>query len=261
MSAADRALLVSAAEAAGAVARRMQARPLRQWDKPGQGPVSEADLAVNEALKSALLPARPGYGWLSEEDPESIGGAERLSAERVFLVDPIDGTRAYIAGEAAYAISVAVAERGRVIAAAVHLPARGETYAAHAGGGAWLGEAPLAHSGRAKAAGAEVLMAKTFLAPEHWPGGPPQLVRRFRSSLAWRLCLVAAGAFDAVLTFRAAWEWDIAAGCLIAEEAGCRVTDDAGRPLAFNAAPPKAPGMVAAPPRLHAELMALRNPA
>ncbi|GMG81797.1 3'(2'),5'-bisphosphate nucleotidase CysQ [Paralimibaculum aggregatum] len=253
--AADRALLVAAAEEAGRIARRMQGGALRQWDKPGaQGPVSEADLAVNAALKARLRPARPEYGWLSEEEPDDRGGAARL-----FVVDPIDGTRAFLAGEPGFSISVAVVEGDRVVAGAVHLPMRRETYAAHLGGGAALGGQVLAMRDGGRPEGAEALVARPNMAPEHWPGGVPGLVRRMRSSLAWRLCLVAAGRFDVTLTFRPAWEWDIAAGSLIAAEAGCRVTDSQGAPLAFNGAPPRVPGMIVAGPALHAALMTHRR--
>lgn len=256
----DRALLVAAAEAGGALALEHFRRPVRAWDKAGgQGPVSDADLAVNRLLAERLRDLRPGYGWLSEEDPDD---ASRLGAERIFVVDPIDGTRAFLAQEPGFAVALAVVERGRVIAGAVCLPARGETYSAHLGGGAVLTRdgAPqtLAVSVRDSPAGARVLANRSQLGPEHWPGGVPRLERAHRPSLAWRLCLVAAGRYDATLTFRPAWEWDVAAGALIVEEAGGRVTDGDGRPLAFNTESARAPGLLVAPRGLHARLSALR---
>ena len=256
---ADRAQLVAAAEEGGRVALSYHGRPVRSWDKPGAlGPVSEADLAVNAALEARLRPLRPDYGWLSEEDADDPG---RLSAERVFVVDPIDGTRAFLAGGAGFSVALAVVERGRVTAAAVHLPAHGETYAAHLGGGATLDGRPIAPSPRQDPDGADALITKGMLAAQHWPGGTPGLRHHFRSSLAWRLCLVAAGRFDATLTFRPAWEWDIAAGALIAAEAGCAVSDGAGGPLGFNLPSARLEaGVVVAPPALHARLIALRRP-
>jgi myo-inositol-1(or 4)-monophosphatase len=93
------------------------------------------------------------------------------------------------------------------------------------------------------------------MAPELWPGGVPEVKRSFRASLAYRLCLVAEGRFDGMLTLRDAWEWDIAAGALICERAGAMVTDRLGAPLLFNAAPPQAAGVVVAAPGLHGALM------
>lgn len=255
-AAADRDLLVAAAEAAGKVALSHFGADLAVSEKPDDaGPVTEADLATDRCLADALRTARPDYGWLSEE---SVDGPERLSARRTFVVDPIDGTRAFIAGEKAWGVSIAVVDEGRPIAGVVHLPARGETYAAALGGGAALDGRRIATSRRTDLKGASLLAARPQLAPEFWQGGPPPVERTFRSSLAWRLCLAASGRFDAMLTLRETWEWDIAAGCLIAAEAGAIVTDGQGATLRFNRAPPRAPGVIVAPPSLHRDLLSHR---
>ncbi|MEL6766364.1 MAG: 3'(2'),5'-bisphosphate nucleotidase CysQ [Pseudomonadota bacterium] len=255
--AADRALLVAAAEAAGDIALEGFGRQLAIEEKAdGQGPVTEIDLAVDAALRETLCAARPGYGWLSEETAD---GPARLSAERVFIVDPIDGTRAFIDGQKGWAVAVAVVEAGRATAAAVHLPARGETYAAALGWGATLGGTALAPApAPADLRDAEVLAARPSFEAKHWPGGVPEVRRSFRSSLAWRLCLVAGGRFDGMLTIRPSWEWDIAAGSLIAAEAGRAVTDASGAALVFNTPGSRTPGIMAADPRLHAHLLAAR---
>ncbi|MEM9784433.1 MAG: inositol monophosphatase family protein, partial [Pseudomonadota bacterium] len=209
---ADRDLLVAAGAEAGALAlghaERGKRGELGIDEKPGgQGPVTEADLAVDAHLKDALGSARPSYGWLSEESDD---GPERLSAERVFIVDPIDGTRAFIAGEKGWAVALAVVAQGRVTAAAVVLPARGEVYAAALGAGATKNGAAIAGSGRRVLQGARVLAARPTFAAEHWPGGVPDIDRSFRPSLAWRMCLAASGRFDAMATIRPCWEWDVA---------------------------------------------------
>ncbi|MEL6576960.1 MAG: 3'(2'),5'-bisphosphate nucleotidase CysQ [Pseudomonadota bacterium] len=255
--AADRALLVSAAEAAGEIALEGFGRQLAIEEKAdGQGPVTEIDLAVDAALRETLTGARPGYGWLSEETAD---GPARLSAERLFIVDPIDGTRAFIDGQKGWAVAVAVVEAGRVTAAAVHLPARGETYAAALGHGATLDGAAISpQPAPMDLRAAEVLAARPSFDAKHWPGGVPDVRRSFRSSLAWRLCLVAGGRFDGMLTIRPSWEWDIAAGSLIAAEAGRSVSDAAGAELVFNTPGTRTPGIMAADPRLHAHLVAAR---
>jgi myo-inositol-1(or 4)-monophosphatase len=249
----DLALLLGAAEAAGVIALRHFGRAPEVWDKAGgAGPVSAADLEVDHMLREELTAARPGYGWLSEETTD---GPERLAAERVFVVDPIDGTRAFLNGETGWAVSLAVVERGRAVAGVVHLPKLGRTYAAEAGGGATLDGAAIRASARTALEGASVLSNAASLAPEHWPGGVPPVRRHFRPSLAHRLCLTAAGRFDAMLVLRDAWEWDLAAGDLIAREAGGRATTRTGEPARYNNSRPLVTGIVVAGPALHAELI------
>ncbi|MFN0115049.1 MAG: 3'(2'),5'-bisphosphate nucleotidase CysQ [Paracoccaceae bacterium] len=241
----DLALLTRAAFAAGAEAMRWFRGSFTVRDKGGaEGPVTEADIAVNDLLAGLLRAARPDYGWLSEETPDDPA---RLSCERVFILDPIDGTRAFIEGHAGFAHSLAVAEGGRVTAGVVFLPARNILYAAEAEGVATRDGVPIRPSARDGPEGATLLATKSILAPEHWRDGrAPEVSRHFRPSLASRLCLVADGGFDAMLTLRPAWEWDIAAGSLIAERAGVRVTDRRGGALRFNTPGARADGVLAA---------------
>jgi myo-inositol-1(or 4)-monophosphatase len=255
---ADTELLLAAAAAAGEIACRHFRTAIEVIDKPGDlGPVTAADLEIDGMLRAMLCEARPDYGWLSEESDE---GAARLGATRVFVVDPIDGTRSFIAGEPGFAVALAVVERGRPVSAVVHLPARGQTYSATVGQGAFRDGRAIAVSREHRVEKATLLTARKQMLPEHWPGGPPPMERHFRSSLAWRMCLVAEGRFDAMLTFRRAFEWDIAAGALIAAEAGGRVTDGLGGELRFNSAQAAQEGVIAAPAALHRRIMAYRLP-
>ena len=251
----DLALLIEAARIGGEVALGFWGASPAAWEKDGGlGPVSEADISVDRVLFEVLLSARPAYGWLSEETEEDRA---RLSAERLFIVDPIDGTRGFLEGAPTWAVSIAVACRGRIEAAVVALPARQRIYSAVRGGGALCDGNPLAASRRSRITGARVLAPRAALAPEIWGDtGPPPVARHFRPSLAYRLCLVAEGRFDAMMTFRDCWEWDIAAGSLIASEAGAKVSDRRGAPLSFNTAAAATPGIVAAPPALHGSLLA-----
>ncbi len=250
----DLRLLIEAAREAGAIARRYWRQQPKAWDKAeGAGPVTEADLAVDARLREVLTAARPAYGWLSEESEDEPA---RLDAARCFILDPIDGTRAFIEGQEGFSHALAVVEGERVIAGVVYLPVSDTLYAAVAGG-------PATRNGRAIAPsaveldGARVLTAKSSLAPTFWRGGEAPAIRReFRPSLAWRLCLVAEGRFDAVLSLRGAWEWDLAAGALIAERAGCTVTDMHGAPMRFNRQTPVIDGLLIAAPALHEKLLA-----
>lgn len=253
MPARDLALLTTAALEAGKLARRYWCRDPRTWEKPGhQGPVSEADLAIDRMLRQMLTAARPGYGWLSEETEDDPA---RLGAERVFIVDPIDGTRTFLEGDRSFAHALAVAEAGRVVAAVVFLPLRDKLYSAIRGGGAYLNGAALRTSSRSALDGASVLAPRPALDPGHWAGPVPYLHRALRASLAYRLCLVAEGRYDAALALRDSWDWDTAAGSLILEEAGARISDRLGDPLAFNTPVPLSRGIVAGAPLLHAEIL------
>jgi myo-inositol-1(or 4)-monophosphatase len=247
----DLSLLTEAAAEAGRIAMRYWQADPQVWEKPGLGPVTEADLAVNEMLLARLCGARPGYGWLSEE---SADDGSRQDAEHLFIIDPIDGTRAFIAGERHFAVSLAIAHRGQVTAAVVHLPALDQTYTAHAGGPALCNGVAIQASTCGEAARARVLASKPALAPEHWHQ-VPAFDRHFRASIAYRLALVADGSFDGMLSFRPSWEWDIAAGHLIAERAGAVVSDGRGLPIGYNSDAARANGIIAAAPGLHAYLV------
>lgn len=248
----DLDLLIRAARVAGDIACRF-APDCTAWDKPqGAGPVTEADLAVNDALRDLLRGARPNYGWLSEEDTDT---AARQNAHRVFVLDPIDGTRAFMGGLDTWGHSLAVVEDGAVIAGVVFMPKLDQLYSAAIGQGANCNGRAMHISQTATLPTAHVIAAKPVFDAKHWVDGPPQMRRSHRPSLAYRLCLVAEGAFDAVLTFRNSWEWDIAAGSLILSEAGATVTDRLGAPLTFNAPHPQSRGLVSANPDLHRALM------
>lgn len=244
----DLALLLRAAERAAETATSFIGGPLGTRDKgDGQGPVTAADIAVNNVLEDILRSARPSYGWLSEEsDHDPL----RLASPATFIVDPIDGTRSFIDGSDTWAHSLAVAENGQITAAVVFLPMRDKLYEAEFGTGARLNGRPIAPTARAEIAGAEVLATKPNIDPKHWPGGTPDFRRSHRPSLAYRMCLVADGSFDAMLTFRDAWEWDVAAGALILAEAGARVSDRAGGALRFNTERAMTDGIVAGGPRI-----------
>ena len=255
MLASDLDLLIDASRTAGEIALGFFKRDPKVWDKGVNDPVSEADLAVDAHLKEVLQAARPNYGWLSEETPDT---EDRLSRDRVFVIDPIDGTRAFIDGQETWAHSIAVVERGIVVAGVVFLPARDRLYAAALGEGATRDGAAISVSARDDPAGATVLSNKAGFDAKYWSVPPDDMTRKFRPSLAYRLAAAGEGRFDAMLTFRDAWEWDIAAGALIAAEAGATVTARAGGPLVFNAAHPKTRGVIVAPPGLHKALLARR---
>lgn len=249
----DLDLLREAALAAGKIAERHFKNGPETWDKgQGLGPVTEADLEIDRMLKAELTSARPDYGWLSEESEDN---SDRQNAEFVFIVDPIDGTRSFINGHTTFAHSLAIAKNGRTVAAVVYLPMRDELFEAGTDQASKLNGQNISHSAREQLAGASVLAAKPMMVADKWPGGVPPVDVHFRSSLAFRMCLIAQGRFDAMLTLRDSWEWDIAAGDLICRQAGVHVTDRNDQPLVFNNLHPQTAGVVAAPQEIHRGLV------
>ena len=243
----DIALLCEAAQAGGRLALDRRARGLTVERKAGGSPVTDGDLAVDALLRHDLLAARPDYGWLSEETPDDDA---RLAMARVFIVDPIDGTTAYVKGKPWFAVSLAVVEHGVPIAGVVFAPALDELYTASSGAGASCnGEA-------IHASAATTLEDCAMLAPvgcfeaRRWAEPWPSMQVGQRNALAYRMALVAAGRFDAALSLGWKNDWDIAAGDLIAREAGAASCDQNGRPLRFNGPRARNAGLICAAPAL-----------
>jgi len=219
------------------------ATQVRRWEKePGQ-PVCEADLAVDAMLREELARIVPDAAWLSEETKDD--GA-RLDSGRLWVVDPIDGTRDYLAGRPGWAVSVALVEEGAPVIGILAAPARNELWVARAGQGARRNGSPLTASRRIDLPGARV-------PAEALPHADADLVMVAKpNSIALRMAMVAADEADLIATLRWGNEWDIAAAALIAQEAGAAVTDALGRPLLFNRPDPVAFGVLCSAPGIHA---------
>ena len=225
--AADLALISGAAAEAGRIALRYFGKEPEVWMKLGQSPVSEADYAVDRFLRDALTAARPDYGWLSEETADDPA---RLAARRTFVVDPIDGTRAFLAGRRTWCVSIAVVEEGRSLAGVLDCPARGEIYAATLGLGSTKDGRPLrvaAPAGPLRIAGPKELVSRFE------KGGPRLDPVSYIPSLAYRLAMVADGSLDATFVKPNSHDWDLAAADLILSEAGGMVLDERGRRPAY----------------------------
>ena len=253
MTASDLDLIQAAAVAAGELALRLKREGnVQTWSKPGGSPVTSADLAVDHQLQDQLKAARPDYGWLSEETADD---QSRLSAGRVFVVDPIDGTIAFIKGRPSWSVSIAVVEHGQPVAGVLHVPEMGETYVAAVGAGARLNGEPIHASDRTALDGCAMLADAPTLHHPGWPEPWPPMRIETRSSVAYRMALAAAGAFDAVVALSSKCDWDLAAADLIGREAGALATDHLGRGFAYNQASVRKPSLVCAPPALHALIL------
>lgn len=212
----------------------------RTWAKSGGSPVTEADIGVDTFLRIRLSELLPEAAWLSEE---TVDDAQRLSHRYVWVVDPIDGTRAFMQGSPDWAVCVALLDQGAPILGIVHAPACNATYRALAGGGATLNGETVRASSAGSLAGARIAGPKPML----------DALAQFESfeavgripSLALRLTRIADGTIDAGLISPDARDWDLAAADLVLSEAGGRLTDSEGRPVVYNREVP-VHGMLAA---------------
>ena len=253
----DLTLLVEAARAAGEIALERRRAGLDVQSKAGGSPVTDGDLAVNAFLDEHLKAARPDYGWLSEE---SLDDPDRLTRDRVFVVDPIDGTVAYIKNRPWWSVAIAVVENGQPIAAVVHAPTLNETFSATRGQGAHLNGYPIHASDADRLEDASMLADAALLERPIWEEPWPTMRLERRNSIAYRMALVGAGGFDAAISLGAKWDWDLAAGSLIATEGGARATDHGGRTLRFNRHVPQQASLVCAAPGLHPLIIARCRP-
>jgi len=248
----DFRLLKSAVEGAGKLAHSYFRQEVAVRRKKDGTEVSDADIAVNEALKETLLGGRPDYGWLSEESEDD---ATRLERRLVWMVDPIDGTNAFLRHIPEWTISAALVQEGKPVLGAVFNPATGEFFHAIRGRGAFLNGKPIKVTGRETLEGALFIASGGLFKKRIWKEPWPGVESRWVNSVAYRLALVAAGRADATVSLSAKCEWDLAAGVLIVEEAGGVVTDHHGHAFRFNLPIPRFPSLVAAPPGLHAKLI------
>lgn len=223
-----------------------QGQRLNAWEKAPGDPVSEADIALDRFLKDALMSARPDYGWLSEESDE-----EGREARRRFVVDPIDGTRAFVKGRSDFCVSLAVVEDGQPVAAALYAPVEDALYTAGTGQGATRGGEPITVSAAASIAGARLMGDAGRLVDLRDLGAETIHI----NSVALRLALTASGAADGLVAVRPKKDWDLAAGHLILSEAGGVITGHMGGALRYGRPGARQPAPVAAGPALHALLL------
>jgi myo-inositol-1(or 4)-monophosphatase len=246
----DLQLLEEAVRAGGAIALQYYQTDYKRWSKDCGSPVTEADLAVNGYLQETLTAARPDYGWLSEESADDDA---RLSKSHVFVIDPIDGTVAFLKGRPHFTICAAVVVAGRPSCGAIYNPASDELYAARLGAGATRNGVAIAPGTRNTIAGCAMLGDRTQLSR---PPFPPMHLQN-RNSVAYRIMLVADGSADASVSLTAKRDWDLAAADIILHEAGGRLTDARGAPLTYNRPSTLQPSLVAANPALHAAFLDL----
>lgn len=226
----DAALLTATVREAGALALSLFGTELKKWTKGASSPVSEADIATNDLIETRLRSATPDYGWLSEE---SADDEARLGKSLVWIVDPIDGTRGYLAGHEDWCVSVALVSGDVPVLAAVFAPVSDEFFFAMRGQGTTCNDLPIFAT-----AGTELDFPRM--------AGPKPLVQRLSpssdeitlypriGSLALRLCRVADGSLDAAFAGGQSRDWDLAAANLIVQQANGKMTDLSGDAITYN---------------------------
>jgi myo-inositol-1(or 4)-monophosphatase len=243
--------LSNAVREAGELALKTFRGTLKSWTKGKDSPVSEADIAVNDLLHARLNGA--DFGWLSEE---SADDPRRLEARRVWVVDPIDGTRAYIAGLPEWTVAAALVEDGRPVAAAVFAPVADELFTATAGGGAWCNARAITTTPGASLDGARFAGPRSYVERLHKAGAAVEPLPRI-ASLALRLTRVAQGGLDAAMATGNSHDWDLAAADLLVHEAGGLLTTFSGRSLLYNQAKTAHEPLIAAGRERHERLIGL----
>lgn len=243
--------IAAALDRAVAVLARFTSGDIESKRKAGGDPVTEADTAIDAVLKE-MLP-RPGEGWLSEETEDD---PSRLACSRVWIVDPLDGTREFIAGIPEWSVSVGLVEDARPVAGGIANPATGEIFLGALGAGVTLNGRPTRMSDRASLAGAEVLASRTEAARGEWRHHDGRFTVRPTGSVAYKLALVAAGLADATWTLKPRHEWDVAAGVALILAGGGRAATKGNTDPLFNQRKPLLPRLTAGPVALVEEIEA-----
>jgi myo-inositol-1(or 4)-monophosphatase len=250
----ERDVAVAAAHEAGAIIRKYYEGEIEVRDKGERGPVTAADLDANHAIHAAISTAFPTDGWLSEETADS---SERLTKRRVWVVDPLDGTKEFIQHIPEFCVCIALVQDGVPVVAVEYNPAAHRLYAATRGAGTTMNGEAVRVSTTARVADAVVLASRSEDKRGEWDPFKPHCKVTLTGSVAFKLAELARGQGDATFTLTPKNEWDICAGTLLVQEAGGTVTGLEGEPLVFNQPSPLRPGMIASNGVLHRGLLEL----
>jgi len=243
-------LIEDLAREAGEIALNFFRRDPQVWTKGDDSPVSEADLAVDAFLKKTLLANHPGFGWVSEE---SASAPDRIADGPIFVVDPIDGTRAFVQGTTNWSISIGVIENSRPIAGVLYCPALDELYRARRGEGAELNGEAITVSAAKSPHGAQTSGPRGLLNDKEFFDLSLDLQPHI-ASLAYRLAQVADGRQGFTLAKGNSHDWDLVAADLLVHEAGGRLTGIDGKELQYNEGILAHPALICAPAAFHADL-------
>ncbi len=245
-------ILRDAVSEASELAASMFKRGVDVWKKSDETPVTEADLAVNDLLQERLTMARPDYGWLSEETADD---ERRLGRQRTWVVDPIDGTRGFVRGTDQWSICAGLVENGVPIAGVIAQPLANRLFEASSGAGALVNGEPIHTLSSDRVEGCHIIMHDDLRRSKKWQSPWPELTVSMSTSMALRMCNVAAGQADATIAISGKSDWDLAAADILVHEAGGKVTGLTGSHLVYNQPNTRHHGVVAAGKKMHTVLL------
>jgi len=223
-------------------------------EKEHDSPVTEADVQANDNIRAVIRAAFPDDGWLSEETRDS---QDRLRRQRVWVVDPLDGTKEFIRRIPEFCVCIGLVDAGVPILGVSYNPVREELFAGEHGSGVTLNGAPVHVSDASDLATARVLVSRSETERGEWDAFRTELQLELTGSVAYKLALIAAGQGDATFSLTPKNEWDICAGAALIAAAGGRITDRHGKPLRFNQPDTRLPGIIACNAHLYAPIVAL----
>lgn len=245
---------IAAARAAGDIVRKWYAGDYTVRDKAHDSPVTEADVEANQCIQTAIHAAFPDDGWLSEETRDS---AERLAKSRVWIVDPLDGTKEFIHHIPEFCVCIGLVEDGVPVLGVEYNPVQEELFAGAQGAGVTLNGAAVRVSAQHDLAAARILTSRSETDRGEWAEFQSELRLELTGSVAYKLALIAAGVGDATFSLTPKNEWDVCAGAALITEAGGRITDRHGQPLRFNQRDTRLPGIIASNAGLYAPIIDL----
>jgi myo-inositol-1(or 4)-monophosphatase len=250
----DRA--IEAALAAGAIIRSFYSTSYKvdYKDQRRDSPVTIADRDANQKIHDILQAAFPQYGWLSEE---TVDSPERLSRQRVWLVDPLDGTKEFINKIPEFGVSIALTENRQPVVGVVYNPIHDQLFWAIRGQGTWCQEQRLQVTTTDQLSASTILASRSETKRGEWKSFLSKFQTRPTGSAAYKMALIARGDADATFTLTPKNEWDICAGVLLIEEAGGQVSHLDGRPVVFNQPKTLLQGLIASNRQLHDQLLQL----
>ncbi|HYC54836.1 MAG TPA: 3'(2'),5'-bisphosphate nucleotidase CysQ [Candidatus Binatia bacterium] len=234
---------IEAARAGGAIVRKYYKGEYAVHEKAPDNPLTIADTEADAAIKQTVLGAFADDGWLSEETADT---RDRLAKSRVWIVDPLDGTKEFTQHIPEFCVCVALVVDGVVQVGVSYNPAEDLLFAARRGAGTTLNGKPVRCTTQSDPGKAVVLASRSEDKRKEWDPYKPLMQVKLTGSVAYKFALIAAGEADATFSLTPKNEWDICAGTMLVEEAGGVVTDRYGKPLTFNNEKTLLPGLIAA---------------
>ena len=237
---------------AGKLALKWFKKDPEQWKKDDGSLVSKADIEINDLLNKLLKNKNPEFGWLSEENEDD---KSRLNKKITFVVDPLDGTKAFLEGKKEFSISVAIIKNGLPISGIVFSPSTGEMFEAEKNKGSWKNNKKVIISKYNRLEKCKMIAFKPMFSHPAWKEPWPKMDVENRNSIAYRMALVASGQYDAMMALNSKNDWDIAAGDLLISESGGIVTLHTNKKIIYNTENTKKPSVIGTNKAIHEKII------